>query len=96
MRRTVGSPNKITTEVKGKLQTVMDDVVSQLDISEMTTDQKIKMLQIGLQYLLPKLKHVSEEIEHKDVPLFVDVITRDESGEGWETERRPLNIGNSE
>ncbi|MDA9669649.1 hypothetical protein N9T61_01735 [Flavobacteriaceae bacterium] len=96
MRRTVGSPNKITTEVKGKLQTVMDDVVSQLDISEMTTDQKIKMLQIGLQYLLPKLKHVSEEIEHKDVPLFVDIITRDESGEGWETERRPLNIGNSE
>jgi hypothetical protein len=96
MRRTVGSPNKITTEVKGKLQTVMDDVASQLDISEMTTDQKIKMLQIGLQYLLPKLKHVSEEIEHKDVPLFVDIITRDESGEGWETERRPLNIGNSE
>lgn len=39
----------------------MDDVVSQLDIAEMTTDQKIKMLQIGLQYLLPKLKHVSEE-----------------------------------
>ena len=38
----------------------------------------------------------SEEIEHKDVPLFVDIITRDESGEGWETERRPLNIGNSE
>jgi hypothetical protein len=39
---------------------------------------------------------VSEEIEHKDVPLFVDIISRDESGEGWETERRPLNIGNSE
>ncbi len=37
-----------------------------------------------------------EETEHKDVPLFVDIISRDESGEGWETERRPLNIGNSE
>ena len=96
MGRLAGVPNKLTTEVKDKLQTVMDDVVSQLDISEMTTDQKIKMLQIGLQYLLPKLKHVSEEAEHKDVPLFIDIISRDENGEGWETERRPLNIGNSE
>ena len=74
----------------------MDDVVSQLYISKMTTDQKIKMLQIGLQYLLPKLKHLSGEAEQKDVPLFVDIISRDETGEGWETERQPLNIGNSE
>jgi phospholipid N-methyltransferase len=63
MGRLAGVPNKLTTEVKDKLQTVMDDVVSQLDITEMTTDQKIKILQIGLQYLLPKLKHVSGEAE---------------------------------
>lgn len=74
----------------------MDDVVSQLDISEMITGQKIKMLQIVLQYLLPRVKHVSEETEYKDVTLFVDIISRDESGQGWETERRQLNIGNSE
>ena len=80
MGRLAGVPNKLTTEVKDKLQTVMDDVVSQLDITEMTTDQKIKMLQIVLQYLLPKVKHVSEETEHKDVPLFDDIITRYESG----------------
>lgn len=80
MGRLSGVPNKIRTEVKEKLQTVMDEVVSQLDIGEMITDQKIKMLQIVLQYLLPKVKHVSEETEHKDVPLFVDIITRYESG----------------
>ena len=96
MGKLAGVPNKLTTDVKDKFQNIMDDVVYQLDISEMTTDQKIKMLQIGLQYLLPKLKHVSGEAEQKDVPLFVDIISRDESGEGWETERRPLNICNSE
>ena len=42
MGRIAGQPNKLTTEVKNKLQTVMDDVVSQLDISEMTTDQKLR------------------------------------------------------
>tara|TARA_Y100000385_G_C12712100_1_gene475038 strand:- start:229 stop:519 length:291 start_codon:yes stop_codon:yes gene_type:complete len=96
MGKLAGVPNKLTTDVKDKFQNIMDDVVYQLDISEMTTDQKIKMLQIGLQYLLPKLKHVSGEAEQKDVPLFVDIISRDETGEGWETERRPLNICNSE
>ena len=53
MGRIAGAPNKMTTEVKEKLQVVLDNVVSFLNIDEMTTDQKIKMLQLGLQYLLP-------------------------------------------
>ena len=73
MGRIAGVPNKLTTEVKDKLQTVIDDVVSQLDISEMTTDQKIKMLQIGLHYLLPKLQSVSDETGKEDTPLFREV-----------------------
>ncbi len=60
MGRIAGVPNKITTELKEKLQVVLDDVVSSLNIEEMTTDQKIKMLQIGLQYLVPRLKHVQD------------------------------------
>ena len=88
MGRIAGQPNKLTTEVKNKLQTVMDDVVSQLDISEMTTDQKLKMLQIGLQYLLPKLKHVSGEMEGAwEQPVFLDVYTKKES--------RPVEINNA-
>jgi len=72
MPRPKGSPNKLTTEVKNKLQGVMDNVVSTLDIDNMTTDQKLKMLQIGLQYLLPRLKHTTEE-SSEDKPLFLDV-----------------------
>ena len=45
MPRPKGAPNKLTAEVKDKLQFVMDDVVSSLNISTLTTDQKIKMLQ---------------------------------------------------
>ena len=87
MPRPKGSPNKITTEVKNKLQGVMDNVVSTLDIDSMTTDQKLKMLQIGLQYLLPKLKHTTEE-SSEDKPLFIDVevIKRDEETGGWTSE----------
>ena len=43
----------------------------------MITDQKIKMLQIGLQYLLPELKQVSGEIEYIwEQPVFVDIYTK--------------------
>ena len=50
-----GSPNKITADFKDKLQLVMDNAESHFDISDMTTDQKIKIFQGGLQYLVPKL-----------------------------------------
>ena len=93
MGRIAGQPNKLTTEVKEKLQTVMDDVVSQLDVNSMTTDQKIKMLQMGLQYLLPKLKHQSNETDILDQPLFIDITKRDEENGGWKTERKPLPEG---
>ena len=71
MARPKGSPNKITADVKDKLQLVIDDVVSHLDITAMTTDQKIKMLQIGLQYLIPRLKHVHDKKEIYEPPLFL-------------------------
>ena len=93
MGRIAGIPNKITSEVKNKLQTVMDDVVSQLDVNSMTTDQKIKMLQMRLQYLLPRLKHQSNETDVLDQPLFIDITKRDEENGGWKTERKPLPEG---
>ena len=93
MPRPKGSQNKITTEVKNKLQGVMDNVVSTLDIDSMTTDQKLKMLQIGLQYLLPRLKHTTEEFS-EDKPLFIDVevIKRDEETGGWISEVSRANF----
>ena len=93
MPRPKGSQNKIITEVKNKLQEVMDNIVSTLDIDSMTTDQKLKMLQIGLQYLLPRLKHTTEE-SSEDKPLFIDVevIKRDEETGGWTSEVSRTNF----
>ena len=40
MPRPKGVPNRLTADVGDRLQLVIDDVVSHLDISEMTTEQK--------------------------------------------------------
>ena len=71
MARPKGSPNKLTADVKDKLQLVMDDVISSLNIRTLSTDQKIKMLQIGLQYLIPILKNTSGDGNIADYPLFM-------------------------
>jgi|TARA_X000000950_G_scaffold89574_1_gene112691 hypothetical protein len=73
MGRIAGVPNKITSEVKKKLQTLVEGVVDTLDITEMTIDQKLKLLQISSQYILPRLKSVlTEQVKDEDLPLFMD------------------------
>jgi len=68
-----GVPNKLTSEVKEKLQTLVEGVVDTLDITEMTIDQKLKLLQITSQYILPRLKSVlTEQVKDEDLPLFID------------------------
>ena len=73
MPRPKGSLNKLTSEVKEKLQTLVEGVVDTLDITEMTIDQKLKLLQITSQYILPRLKSVlKEQVKDEDLPLFMD------------------------
>ena len=73
MPRPKGSTNKVTAEVKEQLQNLIDTVVNRIDVDSMTTDQKLKLLQLSLHYVLPKLRS-TETIEKKyeDLPLFVD------------------------
>lgn len=73
MGRTKGTPNKLTAEVKGRLQSIVDQTIDSLDISEMNTNQKIKLLQLGLQYIVPKLQMTTIAEEYEDQPLFIDV-----------------------
>ena len=70
MPRPKGSPNKITSEVRSKLQYLLDDLIDSIDLNELDNNQRIKTLQIALQYTLPKLKQETDEV--KDLPLFID------------------------
>ena len=71
MPRPKGSPNKITSEVKEKLQLLIDDLIASLNVNELDANQRIKMLQIALQYTLPRLQAMVIKDEAKDLPLFL-------------------------
>ena len=93
MPRPKGSQNKITTEVKEQLQNLIDEVVNSIDVDSMTPDQKLKLLQLSLHYVLPKLRSTeTTEKKQEDLPLFVDVevIDRDEKTGGWKSDVYPL------
>ena len=73
MGRIAGVPNKLTSEVKEKLQLLIDELIESLEINKLDTNQRIKMLQIALQYTLPRLQSmvIRDEVE-VDLPLFVE------------------------
>jgi len=47
--------------------------VNRIDVDAMITDQKLKLLQFSLQYVLPKLRSLEmTDKKYEDLPLFVD------------------------
>ncbi|MDB4163911.1 hypothetical protein N9726_01850 [Flavobacteriaceae bacterium] len=73
MPRPKGSPNKITAEIKQKLSQVIMNAMSTLDIDSMTQNEKLKLIQIGLTYVVPKLKH-TEEVREEPRNFQIEII----------------------
>ncbi len=74
MPRPKGSPNKITAEIKERLSEVIMNAMSTLDIDSMTQNEKLKLIQIGLTYVIPRLKQV-ENIEEEEPRKFeIEII----------------------
>jgi hypothetical protein len=74
MSRPKGSPNKITAKIKERLSEVIMDAMSTIDIDSMTQNERLKLIQIGLTYVIPKLKH-TEEREEEPRQFQIEVIT---------------------
>ncbi len=73
MPRPKESPNKITKEVKEQLQNLIDEVVNSIDVNSMDTNQKLKLLQLSLHYVVPKLRGTeTAEKPYEDLPLFIN------------------------
>ena len=75
MPRPKGSTNRITAEVKEQLQNLIDEVVNSIVVDSMTTEQKLKLLQLSLHYVLPKLRSTeTTEKKHRDKPKIIGQI----------------------
>lgn len=79
MGRIAGVPNKVTAEIKKQLQSMLDGLISSIDISNLDINQKIKLLQIALQYSIPRLKNITEQQIDEPSDIQINIVkTRDE------------------
>ena len=74
MPRPKGSPNKITAEIKERLSVVIMDAMSSIDIDSMTQNEKLKLIQIGLTYVIPRLKQVEDVSDEMPTNFQIEII----------------------
>jgi hypothetical protein len=72
--RKVGVQNKVTTEVKNKLVDLIDGTISELSTANLTISHKLKLLELALNYTLPKLAHTYKEVDNKQKSYTVEIL----------------------
>ena len=76
MPRPKGSPNKLTSEIKERLSQVIMNAMATIDIDSMTQNERLKLIQIGLQYVVPRLKHTEEIKAQFPTEFQIEIIDK--------------------
>ena len=76
MGRISGKPNKLTAKVKDRLATIIDEAMDSIDIKTMTKAERIKLIQIGLQYVIPRLKQVDNVEDEMPTNFQIEIIDK--------------------
>ena len=74
MGRKKGIPNKITAKVKDRLATIIDEAMDSIDVEKLTIAERLKLIQIGLQYVIPRLKQVEDVSENMPNEFQIEII----------------------
>ena len=80
--RKKGVPNKLTSEIRDRISVLVSGTMDSIDISRFTNSEKIKLLQVLCQYIIPKLQSSdfnigSDEGQSAVTIKFVDSAGRD-------------------
>ena len=67
--RTKGTPNKLTSEIKDKLSTIINEAI---DLENMSKAEKLKLIQLGLPYVMTKPQQ--EEVPQEEQKFTVEII----------------------
>ena len=73
--RTKGTPNKLSAEIKESLSLLISEAVSSLDINSMSKSEKLKLIQLGLPYVIKKPQTEEVVEEQKFTVEIIDRLT---------------------
>ena len=74
MGRPKGSPNKLTAEIKERLSYIVKDALDSLDVKQMTKAERLKLIQVGVQYIVPRLRQIEEVTDEPPRSFQIEVI----------------------
>ena len=72
--RQKGTPNKLTSEIKDKLSTIISEVIDSIDLENMSKAEKLKLIQLGLPYVMTKPQQ--EEPPQEEQKFQIEIIDR--------------------
>jgi lantibiotic modifying enzyme len=70
--RTKGTPNKLTSKIKDKLSSIISEAIDSLDLADMTNAEKLKLIQLGLPYIITKPQ--IEEPQQEQQMFQIEII----------------------
>lgn len=78
--RRKGTPNKLTAKIKNQIGEIVDLTLESINIQEYSKSEKTKLLQVLLQYIMPRLQSQFIEVEKESLLKNVNIQVLD--GEG--------------
>ena len=74
MPRKKGIPNKITSLIKERLATILNEAMDSIDVKTLTVSERLKLIQIGVQYVIPRLKQVENVEDEMPTNFQIEII----------------------
>ena len=72
--RTKGTPNKLSNEIKERLATILNEAMDSIDVKTLTVSERLKLIQISVQYVIPRLKQVEDVSENMPNEFQIEII----------------------
>ena len=71
--RTKSTPNKLNSEIKDILSSIISEAIDSFDIADMKKAERLKLIQLGMPYIITKPQQ--EEIQEQQ-NITVEIIDR--------------------
>ena len=73
--RTKGTPNKLNSEIKDKLSSIISEAIDSFDLEDMTKAERLKLIQLGMPYIITKPQQEEIQEQHNITIEIIDKLS---------------------
>ena len=73
--RTKGTPNKLNSKIKDKLSSIISEAIDSFDIADMTKAERLKLIQLGIPYIITKPQQEEIQEQHNITVEIIDKLS---------------------